>query len=252
MLTADRRPSRSIVANHCTPFVRLFNPDREEKPEWEDLRPIHHRVKSGKNVVSLALKLTHTAYRNYRPTRLQKNPRCAYCGCKVKADTSNIDHVLPESRGGQDWPANLLLTCTTCNSLKASSTLSEWLQRIQSAISQPLAIAQNLQALIDAGLESCLPVPKMAPQIVARLNDPSVTVKEDDFRLGRRWFHIVRFRDNKTLIRGLRGTDLRHYLDAVGFDNDGPLRIMACEAWHPICGDQSKSESTYPQCVASD
>lgn len=40
--------------------------------------------------------------------------RCWMCGKPFKA----IDHVIPLSKGGTNWPANLRPACTSCNSRK--------------------------------------------------------------------------------------------------------------------------------------
>lgn len=43
--------------------------------------------------------------------------KCAYCKVSVK-ENYNIDHILAIANGGSNWPANLQLTCRTCNSRK--------------------------------------------------------------------------------------------------------------------------------------
>ena len=48
--------------------------------------------------------------------------KCAYCGGAYEA----IDHVVPLSRGGTNYIANIRPCCTTCNSSKGSKLLSEW------------------------------------------------------------------------------------------------------------------------------
>lgn len=40
--------------------------------------------------------------------------RCWMCGAPYEA----IDHVIPLSKGGTNWPANLRPACTSCNSKK--------------------------------------------------------------------------------------------------------------------------------------
>lgn len=47
--------------------------------------------------------------------------RCAYCD--QKADT--VDHLLPQSRGGQNTWLNTVAACTRCNNLKANRTPAE-------------------------------------------------------------------------------------------------------------------------------
>lgn len=48
--------------------------------------------------------------------------RCWICGGCATA----IDHVIPLSRGGSNWPANLRPICTSCNSKKANRLPFAW------------------------------------------------------------------------------------------------------------------------------
>lgn len=48
--------------------------------------------------------------------------RCAYCGGPYE----HLDHVIPLSRGGTAWPANLRPACRKCNLSKRDKLLSEW------------------------------------------------------------------------------------------------------------------------------
>lgn len=47
---------------------------------------------------------------------------CAYCGDEYE----HIDHVIPLSRGGSNWPANLRPACAFCNLSKHNKKPSEW------------------------------------------------------------------------------------------------------------------------------
>jgi 5-methylcytosine-specific restriction endonuclease McrA len=49
--------------------------------------------------------------------------RCYLCGRKYEA----LDHVIPLSKGGSNWPANLRPICKRCNSSKKDRTLTEFL-----------------------------------------------------------------------------------------------------------------------------
>jgi 5-methylcytosine-specific restriction endonuclease McrA len=48
--------------------------------------------------------------------------RCAYCPGKFE----HLDHVIPVSLGGTNWPANLRPACAKCNLTKSNKRLSEW------------------------------------------------------------------------------------------------------------------------------
>lgn len=49
---------------------------------------------------------------------------CRYC--KSALDTYHVDHFIPLSRGGTNWPENLVLACGSCNSQKHTKLPWEW------------------------------------------------------------------------------------------------------------------------------
>lgn len=51
---------------------------------------------------------------------------CYLCGTKVSIDTVNIEHRIPLSRNGTNWPANLAPACPECNNRKGSKTEIEY------------------------------------------------------------------------------------------------------------------------------
>jgi 5-methylcytosine-specific restriction endonuclease McrA len=51
---------------------------------------------------------------------------CAYCGWP---EDLSIEHVIPLSRGGTNWPANRRPACGLCNRSKGARLLSEWSPR---------------------------------------------------------------------------------------------------------------------------
>lgn len=52
--------------------------------------------------------------------------KCAYCGTSIK-NGYHVDHIVPLSRGGSNWPENLCLACPPCNLAKNDKTPEEWL-----------------------------------------------------------------------------------------------------------------------------
>jgi 5-methylcytosine-specific restriction endonuclease McrA len=59
---------------------------------------------------------SHSA-QDIKRIRLLQKDKCAYCKTKLKG-SGQVDHIVALSRGGTDFPANLQLTCGTCNSRK--------------------------------------------------------------------------------------------------------------------------------------
>lgn len=51
---------------------------------------------------------------------------CVYCKCALNKTTLTKDHAIPLTRGGTDWPSNLVPACRSCNSRKSARTPLEW------------------------------------------------------------------------------------------------------------------------------
>lgn len=51
--------------------------------------------------------------------------KCYYCRVSIEG-SYHIDHIVPISRNGTNWPDNLVLTCPHCNHSKSNKLLHEW------------------------------------------------------------------------------------------------------------------------------
>ena len=51
---------------------------------------------------------------------------CAGCDTHFPFRVMDVDHKLPQSRGGTDHPDNLQLLCSGCNRSKGGRTMAEW------------------------------------------------------------------------------------------------------------------------------
>lgn len=49
------------------------------------------------------------------------NKTCQYCFNKIQYHEANKDHIYPKSKGGPNCSTNLILSCKSCNSLKADT-----------------------------------------------------------------------------------------------------------------------------------
>lgn len=53
--------------------------------------------------------------------------RCIYCKINLNDKTLTQDHLIPLSRNGTDWPANLAPACSLCNSKKYNKKYLEFI-----------------------------------------------------------------------------------------------------------------------------
>ena len=51
-----------------------------------------------------------------------RRPKCAICGSRVTWWDSDVDHILPKSKGGANAPENYAVTHTKCNNRKGNRT----------------------------------------------------------------------------------------------------------------------------------
>lgn len=66
---------------------------------------------------------------------------CAYCGCDLRYEDMQVDHVVPLegwSQKGTDTLDNMLPACRSCNHYKRANTLEGWRKQLE-AIPQTLA-----------------------------------------------------------------------------------------------------------------
>lgn len=52
---------------------------------------------------------------------VRDNYICQYCGDRA----THVDHIIPRSRGGSDYPFNLVAACRVCNMRKSAKTPEE-------------------------------------------------------------------------------------------------------------------------------
>lgn len=55
----------------------------------------------------------------------QQNGRCHWCGEPV-GNQYHVDHVIPLSRGGTNYPSNIVIACPPCNLSRNNKLPDEW------------------------------------------------------------------------------------------------------------------------------
>ncbi len=80
-----------------------------------------------KKARKLAAEGTHTVADIQRIYAAQRG-KCAYCRIFLRGGY-HVDHIIALINGGSNWPANLQLTCRSCNSSKQAADPIEFAQR---------------------------------------------------------------------------------------------------------------------------
>lgn len=57
----------------------------------------------------------------------EQEGRCAYCQVVLEGTEYHVDHYIPLSRGGSNWPSNLRISCSHCNLSKGAKSPEEFL-----------------------------------------------------------------------------------------------------------------------------
>ncbi len=58
---------------------------------------------------------------------------CAYCPRELQFEEAQMEHRIPISRGGSNWPANIVPACADCNLRKGTKTSTEFGARMVAA-----------------------------------------------------------------------------------------------------------------------
>lgn len=101
--------------------------ERLRKRAWITDNPEQRRVnRQARRAAMRNAPGRHTRSQIERILRLQRG-RCAYCD---QADDLHLDHAIPLSRGGSNWPWNLQWLCAQHNVAKGAKTDAEYRSEI--------------------------------------------------------------------------------------------------------------------------
>lgn len=110
-------------------YAKNPSPKRVAASEWQKRNPAKVAVRTeNRRAREQQAEGTHTPNDINRIRHSQHN-KCAWCKTPLQATDTHIDHILPLSRGGSNWPRNLQLLCRQCNQRKHALDPIEWARR---------------------------------------------------------------------------------------------------------------------------
>lgn len=108
----------------------------------------HCRSEKIKMFRPLVIRLLHfvtpgkkfSAYKKYSRigAYYRDNGKCQYCNIHVSKNKFEIDHIVPESKGGKTNFLNCVTACHKCNHSKGDRTLEEWGRKLLNKPYTPL------------------------------------------------------------------------------------------------------------------
>ena len=144
IIKVSSNPGDLVFDPFCGCATTMVAADRLER-QWAgiDLSPlaiklVNERISEdrgalwgGANVVEQSPQRTDLdELPNYRTHRHrlygEQEGICAGCDTHFPFRVMDVDHILPQSRGGTDHADNLQLLCSGCNRSKGSKTMAEW------------------------------------------------------------------------------------------------------------------------------
>lgn len=122
---ARRVANPESIRKHVINWFKA-NPEarREHNKKWCKANPDAFKAVA---MVRRARKLNAEGrYTAQDVSKLKSRQRNCLCGVSFAAEKYTIDHIVPLSRGGTNWPENIQLLCGPCNYGKGSKLMDEW------------------------------------------------------------------------------------------------------------------------------
>lgn len=94
--------------------------------QWRRDNPLRHRLQTIRYRINKAGATGVTTEAQLKARMEYYGWRCYLCGDDLTLKTMTVDHRIPTSRNGTNWPANLAPACRACNSRKGNRTEREY------------------------------------------------------------------------------------------------------------------------------
>jgi len=123
-------------------FSRGGRKDGYRRPECRSCQHIrskkinpNYQYTTGAVAARDAHSLSATEVEKIKKTKLaEQGYRCVYCRTEILTSSSDLDHIIPLSRRGNNNPSNFQALCKKCNKEKHSKTDEEyraWLKQVK-------------------------------------------------------------------------------------------------------------------------
>lgn len=115
-------------ANEMARQWQIDNPEKvaERNKKWRDANPEHGRAMSSRRRAKIRSAGGTYDHHDVRELLIMQEHRCKTCDKCLIENQYDIDHIVPLSRGGTNWPDNLQILCRYCNRSKGSKLPEDW------------------------------------------------------------------------------------------------------------------------------
>lgn len=97
----------------------------ERRRQYRRAHPEKNRAYNHARRAALLKSIGHHDAGDIRSIFNRQRGHCFWCGVKLAGDFE-VDHVIPLTRGGANYPENIVIACCFCNRSKHNKLPSEW------------------------------------------------------------------------------------------------------------------------------
>lgn len=181
---------------------------------------------------------TMSDVRRYEAIQRQ-NSNCLYCGDEIGMATSEMDHIVPDSLGGENTRDNLVAVCRACNAQKGKSSFVEFCARTnRPGVSVPEAVdrVKSWQRIPPQGTAQ---LRSLKRDVIRRLSMTSEDLADLDLRsLESTAYAAVEMRRRIAGTLGINERDVHVYRGAV---TNEARRASGIDSMLALRGEHAKS-----------
>lgn len=101
---------------------------KERNRRWRKKNPEKAREKAATYLANKRALSGHCSIGEWKMRLAYYGGKCFYCGTEGNIER---EHRIPVSRGGTNWPSNLVPACRSCNAKKHAKTESEYVELLR-------------------------------------------------------------------------------------------------------------------------